>query len=171
MLRCLGAKEAWLSGLKQHTANVLAGKLARRFESFRLRRHYWLLKTEAGEFSVDDLKRVKKEPWSGVRNFQARNNMRAMQAGDLCFIYHTGDEKAVVGIGKVVGKPYADKDPMWALVDIAFVKKLKRPVTLAEIKNDPSLRGMILIRASRLSVQPVSEKQFDYIVRLGSAHI
>jgi predicted RNA-binding protein with PUA-like domain len=144
---------------------------------------YWLLKTEADTFSIDDLKRVGKEPWTGVRNFQARNNLMAMKAGDLCLIYHTGDEKAVVGIAKVHGKPYADptqfdtkspyfeprstsEKPVWMLVDVAFIKKLAHPVSLAEIKLDPKLAGMKLLQAPRLSVQPVSERHFVYITEV-----
>lgn len=126
-------------------------------------KNYWLLKTEAEEFSIDDLRKVKSEPWTGIRNFQARNNLRAMRVGDLCFIYHTGDEKAVVGIGKIASSPYPDKDPMWTVVDVSFVKKFKRPVTLAEIKFNPRSRDMIVARAPRLSVQPVSQGHFNYI--------
>ena len=146
-------------------------------------KQFWLLKTEAETFSIDDLARVKKEPWSGVRNFVARNNLRAMSVGDLCFIYHTGNEKAVVGIGKVATKPYPDptqfdegshyyderskkENPMWTLVDIEFVKKFKNPVSLAEMKIDPALSGMVLLSAPRLSVQPVSEKHFKHILTL-----
>ena len=145
---------------------------------------YWLLKTEPQAFSIDDLGKSKKEAWTGVRNFAARNFMRdQMHVGDLCFIYHSGDEKVITGLGKVASKPYADptqfdkkshsfeprstkENPVWHLVDIAFVKKLARPITLAEIKNDPHLSGMALIKLPRLSVQPVSEKQFEYILQL-----
>lgn len=146
-------------------------------------RNYWLLKTEPDTFSIDDLKRAKKEPWSGVRNYQARNFMMAMQPGELCIFYHTGDEKAAVGVAKVVGKPYADptqfdkksqyydakatkEKPRWMLVDVSFVKKFKRPVPLVEVKRDPSLRGMMLAGNTRLSVQPVSKKHFEYILKL-----
>jgi len=132
-------------------------------------KNHWLLKTEPEEFSLDDLKRKMKEPWTGVRNYQARNFMREMKAGDLCFIYHTGEEKRVVGVGKVVGKPYPDKkEPEWTVVDIAFVKKFKHPITLAEVKGDPGLRDMVLVRAARLSVQPIDKKHFDYVVALSS---
>ncbi len=131
-------------------------------------KNYWLLKTEAEEFSIDDLKKKKLEPWSGVRNFQARNNLRAMKRGDLCLIYHTGDEKAVVGVGKVGGEPYPEKDKEWTQVDISFVKKFKTPVPLAQIKQYPALRSMVLVKAPRLSVQPVTEKQFNYIERLAN---
>ncbi len=144
--------------------------------------NYWLLKTEPEEFSIDDLKKNKREAWTGVRNFVARNHMRAMKKGDLVFIYHTGDEKQIVGIGKVASEPYADptqfekksdyydvsstkENPKWQLVDIAFVKKFKKVMTLAEIKQDPKLDGMVLAEAPRLSVQPVSAKHFAYILK------
>lgn len=144
--------------------------------------NYWLLKTESEEFSIDDLAKNKRESWNGVRNFVARNNMRSMKKGDLVFIYHTGDEKKIVGLGKVASKPYNDptqfeknsdyydatssKDnPKWQLVDITFVKKFKKRMTLAEIKHDPKLSDMVLAKAPRLSVQPVSAKHFDYILK------
>ena len=129
-------------------------------------KQYWLLKTEAEAFSIDDLKRVGREPWSGVRNYQARNWIRSMQVGDLCLFYHTGDEKSVVGVCKVASKPYPDKEEPWTLVDVNFVKKFKNAIPLPQIKNDPSLRGMVLLKAPRLSVQPVSEKQFTHITML-----
>lgn len=126
----------------------------------------FLLKSEPQTYSIDDLKRDKRTEWTGVRNYQARNFMKEMKAGDLCLFYHTGDEKAVVGVAKVVGKPYPDKDPAWAVADVAFVKKFKRPVTLAEIKADPALRDMALVRAARLSVQPVHQKHFEHLLEL-----
>ena len=131
------------------------------------KKNYWLLKTESETFSIDDLRRVKKEPWSGVRNFQARKNLKAMEVGDVCFIYHTGDEKAVVGVGKVARAAYPEKTAPWVQVDVAFVKKFKNPVSLSQIKQDPNLRDMVLVKAPRLSVQPVSEKEFNYVARLG----
>ncbi|MDB5237871.1 MAG: hypothetical protein JWM46_141 [Candidatus Kaiserbacteria bacterium] len=145
-------------------------------------KNYWLLKSEEAGYSIDDLKRDKKTAWTGIRNYQSRNFMRdSMQVGDLCLFYHSNSEPTgVVGVAKVVSKSYADptqfdrshyyfdekskkEDPTWMLVDIAFVKKLKHCVTLAEIKNDPALEGMMLRRRARLSVQPVSEKHFRYI--------
>ncbi len=145
-------------------------------------KNYWLLKSEPGAYSIDDLNREKKTAWTGIRNYQARNFIRdSMQPGDLCLFYHSNsDPMGVVGVARVVGKPYPDptqfdiknhyfdpksspKDPIWMLVDIAFVKKFKHCVTLAEIKSDPALEGMMLRRRARLSVQPVSEKHFGYI--------
>ena len=142
----------------------------------------WLLKTEPEEFSIDDLAKKKREPWSGVRNFVARNHMRQMKKGNLVFIYHTGDEKQIVGIGKVASEAYDDpiqfdkksdyydvsstkENPKWQLVDIAFMRKFIKGMTLAEIKNDPVLGGMVLAQAPRLSVQPVSVKHFEYILK------
>ncbi len=144
--------------------------------------NYWLLKTEAEEFSIDDLAHNKREAWTGVRNFVARNHMREMKRGDLVFIYHTGDEKQIIGIGKVASELYADPtqfdrksdyydassttdNPRWQLVDIAFVKKFTKRMKLAEVKNDPVLVGMVLAKAPRLSVQPVSKKHFEYILK------
>lgn len=144
-------------------------------------KQYWLLKTEGDSYPIDQLRKDKKTPWSGVRNYQARNFMRdKMQVGDLCLFYHTGEEKGVYGIAKVVSRPYADptqfdkkshwfepkaskENPIWMLVDIAFVKKFKEPVSIREMKSDPTLSGMILFRAPRLSIQPLSPAHFEYI--------
>jgi len=129
--------------------------------------NYWLLKTEAGTYSWDDLVRDKKTTWDGVRNFQARSNIKAMKKGDLVFIYHTGDEKAVVGTAKVLKEHYPDpKDADWAVIDLAPEKKLKKPVTLAQIKADKRLTSMVLVKVSRLSVQPVKKEEFDLIIGL-----
>lgn len=153
----------------------------------KVERHYWLLKSEADGYSIDDLKRDKKTAWTGIRNYQARNFMRDnMQVGDLCLFYHSNsDPTGVVGIAKVASKPYPDptqfdkshyyfdpkskkESPTWMLVDIAFVKKFKHCVTLAEIKADPELEGMMVRARARLSIQPVSEKHYTYITGLSS---
>ncbi len=145
-------------------------------------KNYWLLKSEPGAYSIDDLKRDKKTAWTGIRNYQARNFMRdGMRPGDLCLFYHSNsDPTGVVGVAWVVGEPYPDPtqfekkhryfdpkssqtNPTWMVVDIAFVKKFKQCVTLAEIKNDPALEGMMLRARARLSVQPVSQVHFEYI--------
>jgi len=132
-------------------------------------KNHFLLKSEPETYSIDDLKRDKITAWTGVRNYQARNNLLTMQAGDLCLFYHTGDEKAVVGVAKVVGKPYPDKDePAWTVVDVAYIKTFKNPVTLNAIKADKQLVGLALIKAARLSVQPVSQKHFEYLTKLAS---
>ncbi|HZI26323.1 MAG TPA: EVE domain-containing protein [Chryseolinea sp.] len=129
--------------------------------------NYWLVKSEPGTFSWDDLVRDKKTVWDGVRNFQARNNLKNMKKGDLTFFYHSGEDKAIVGIGKIVKEGYPEpKDNNWIAVDIASDKKLKKPVTLAQIKADKRLADMVLVRASRLSVQPVEADEFDLIMAL-----
>ncbi len=132
-------------------------------------KQYWLLKSEPETYPLAQLKKEKKTAWTGVRNYQARNYMLQMRVGDLCVFYHSGDEKACVGVVKVVSKPYPDQDePVWAVVDVAYVKTFKNPVTLATIKADKHLAGMALIKAARLSVQPVSEKHFERLLKLSS---
>jgi predicted RNA-binding protein with PUA-like domain len=126
---------------------------------------YWLLKSEPDEWSWDQQKAEGRNgaEWGGVRNFQARNNMRKMSKGDLGFFYHTGDEKRVVGIVKVVKEAHLEStDPtgQWECVDVAAVSALPRHVTLAEIKATPALKSMVLVRNSRLSVQPVSAAEW-----------
>ena len=129
--------------------------------------NYWLLKTEPDTFSWDDLVRDKKTGWDGVRNFQARSHLKAMKKGDLAFVYHTGEEKSVVGIAKVTKDNYPDpKDNEWVAVEIAPMNKLKNPVTLAQIKADKRFTNMVLVKASRLSVQPVKKEEFDMILAL-----
>jgi predicted RNA-binding protein with PUA-like domain len=129
--------------------------------------NYWLVKTEPETFSWDDLVTDKKTVWDGVRNFQARNNLKGMKTGDLVFFYHTGDEKAIVGIGKILKEGYPEpKDKDWLAVDIAPERKLKNPVSLAQIKADKRLSNMVLVRASRLSVQSVRPEEFDLILAL-----
>lgn len=134
--------------------------------------NYWLMKTEPSTFSWDDLVRDKKTGWDGVRNFQARNNLKAMKKGDLAFIYHSMDDKAVVGIAKITKENYPDpKDKDWVAVEISPEKKLKRPVTLAEVKADKRLVDMVLVKSSRLSVQPVTAAEFDMIIALSEKKV
>jgi predicted RNA-binding protein with PUA-like domain len=132
--------------------------------------NYWLIKSEADCYSIDDLKKDKKTSWSGVRNYQARNFIRSMNKGDLILYYHSGGTAPqVAGIAKVVTDPYAEKDALWSAVDVAHVEKFKTPLTLAQIKHNPKLVGMIVTqRGSRLSVQPVSKEHFEIIRKLGS---
>lgn len=131
--------------------------------------NFWLLKTEPETFSWGDLVRDKKAVWDGVRNFQARKNLKEMKKGDQAFIYHTGDEKAVVGISTVTKEAYPEpKDPDWVAVDLAPDKPLKNPVTLARVKQDKSLQKMVLVRAARLSVQPVSKEEYERILALSA---
>jgi len=129
--------------------------------------NYWLLKTEPDTYAWDDLVKDKKTTWDGVRNFQARTHLKTMKKGDTVFVYHTGDEKSVIGIAKVLKDGYPDpKDKDWVVVDLAPEKKLKKPISLAQIKADKRLSDMVLVRASRLSVQPVKPEEFDLIVAL-----
>lgn len=129
--------------------------------------NYWLMKTEPGTFSWSDLEKAGKATWDGVRNFQARNHLKAMKKGDLTFIYHSGDEKAIVGIARIEKEYYPEPgDPDWVVVDIKPEKKVKKPVTLAQVKADGELKEMKLARVPRLSVQPVSKKEFDKIVKM-----
>ena len=131
--------------------------------------NYWLLKTEPETFSWSDLVRDKKAVWDGVRNFQARKYLKEIQKGDLALIYHTGEQKAIVGISKVTREGYPEpKDPDWVAVNLAPEKALKNPVSLARIKADKSMQKMVLVRASRLSVQPVTKDEFEHILGLSS---
>lgn len=150
--------------------------------------NYWLLKSEGTCYSIDDLKRDTKTAWTGIRNFQARNFIRDdMKKGDLAFFYHSSGDKnsptGIYGVAKIVSTPYPDptqfdkkdehhdpkskkENPTWFCVDVAFVKKYKEPITLSQIKFDPKLEGiMVAQKGSRLSVQPVSEKHFNYITK------
>lgn len=132
--------------------------------------NYWLVKTEPDTFSWNDLVRDKKTIWDGVRNFQARSNIKAMEKGDQVFIYHTGDEKAIVGIATVTAAAYPEpKDKDWYAVDLAPKRALKNAITLAQIKGDKRLADMTLVRAARLSVQPVTAEQFDLIIALSES--
>lgn len=127
--------------------------------------NYWLMKTEPSTFSWDDLVRDKKAVWDGVRNFQARNNLKAMKKGDLAFIYHSMDDKAVIGIAEITREHFPDpKDKDWAAVEIKPVQKLKNTVTLGTIKQEKRLTNMVLVNNSRLSVQPVKKEEFDLVI-------
>lgn len=134
--------------------------------------NYWLFKTEPETWSWDQqVKRgARGEPWNGVRNFQANSNMKKMKLGDLGFFYHSGEERAVVGIVKVIKeheKDPTDETGRFGLVTLEAVEPMKRPVTLAQAKADPALKNMVLVRNSRLSVQPVSPAEWAHICRLG----
>ena len=136
---------------------------------------YWLFKSEPDSWSWDQQKARGKagEPWDGVRNFQARNNMRAMKVGDLGFFYHSGTERAVVGIVEVSSEAHPDprsEDPRWECVDVRAVRDLPKPVTLDEVKLEPRLGEMVLARNSRLSVQPVTESEWEIVCRMGGLH-
>jgi predicted RNA-binding protein with PUA-like domain len=144
-------------------------------------KRYWLMKSEPEVYSIDDLKRDGSTAWNGVRNFKARNNMRAMSVGDEVFFYHSNaDPSCVAGIARVSRTAYPDptqfdkkseyydrksdpEDPTWDLVDVSFVAKAKEPVSLADIKADAELSEMELVRYGRLSVQSVTKEEFDRV--------
>ena len=131
---------------------------------------YWLVKSEPDDWSWDEqvAKGRKGAEWNGIRNFAARNHMRAMKKGEQAFFYHTGEERAIVGIVKVIAEAHPDStDRAWEAVDVAAVRRLATPVTLERIKKDKRLAGMALVRISRLSVQPVSETEWRIISRMG----
>jgi predicted RNA-binding protein with PUA-like domain len=142
--------------------------------------NYWLIKSEGESYSIDDLKRDKVTAWEGIRNYAARNFMMKMKKGDLVLFYHSNANAGVYGIAKITSDPHADETqfdkknyhfepratkekPVWYCVDVGFVEKFKEPILREEIKLDPKLAGMIVLTHPRLSVQPVSEKQFMYI--------
>jgi len=147
---------------------------------------YWLMKSEPSEFSIDDLKRVKVEPWDGVRNYQARNMMnKEMKKGDLAFMYHSNcDEIGIVGIMTIAREGYVDhtafdkkekhydaksnpENPRWFMVDVRYKRKLKRTITLAELKKYKKLAEMQLLkRGNRLSIMPISKKHWNIILSL-----
>jgi predicted RNA-binding protein with PUA-like domain len=132
-------------------------------------KNYWLVKQEPEAFSWTTLVKEGKTDWTGVRNFQARNNLRAMKKGDAVLFYHSGEEKQIVGLARVEREAYPDKtadDGDWSAVDIAPVKALKRPVTLVEIKADKVLKEMPPVRQSRLSVCPMTQAQFERVLEL-----
>lgn len=146
---------------------------------------YWLVKSEPGVYSIDDLERDGQTMWDGVRNFRARNYMREMREDDLVLFYHSSaDPPAVAGLARVAREAYPDptqfdpgsryhdpksteENPRWWLVDVAFVEKLGAPVTLPSVKAEPSLSDMVLVNNSRLSVQPVTEDEFRKVREMG----
>jgi predicted RNA-binding protein with PUA-like domain len=130
---------------------------------------FWLVKQEPSAYSWADFVADGKTSWTGVRNYTARNNLRAMRKGDPVLFYHSVTDKAVVGIAKVLREAYPDStatDGDWSAVDLAPEKPLRRPVTLDEIKGNPHLKDMALLRLSRLSVQPLSSAEFQEILRM-----
>lgn len=132
---------------------------------------YWVLKTEPGAYSFDDLVREQTAVWDGVRNPVALRNLSQMKPGDPVLVYHTGSEKAVVGRAEVASEAFADpqsRDPKLLVVKLRAGDRLKRPVTLAQIKKDPVFAEMALVRQGRLSVVPATEAQFRKLVELGS---
>jgi len=133
---------------------------------------FWLVKQEPSSYSWSEFVAEGGTSWTGVRNYTARNNLRRMRKGDKVLFYHSGDDKAAIGIANVTRTAYRDttaKEGDWSTVDLAPVKPLRRPVTLREIKGNPRLKGIPLIRQSRLSVMPLSKSEFSEIVRMSAA--
>lgn len=131
--------------------------------------NHWLVKSEPFKYSWEQFEKDKKTIWDGVRNYAARNNMKAMKKGDLVFWYHSNEGKEIVGIAKVVKEFYQDpttEDPNWVVVELAPFKKLKKPVTLEQVKTDKRLQNMDLVRLSRLSVGQVKPEEFDVVLAL-----
>jgi len=131
--------------------------------------NYWIVKQEPEDYSFADFQKDGKTAWTGVRNFQARNNLRAMKHGDKVFYYHSGEEKAIVGVARVEKAAYPDPtadEGDWVAVDLKAEKPLAKPVTLQSIKADSLLKDIQLARNSRLSVSPITEIEFSRIVKL-----
>ena len=136
--------------------------------------NHWLVKSEPYKYSFEALLRDKQTSWDGVRNFEARNNLRAMKSGDLLLFYHSNEGKAVVGIAKVAREAYPDataEEGDWSVVDVAPVKALASPVSLDVIRADKALANMQLLRRSRLSVVPVTPEEFRRILELGKTKL
>jgi len=133
--------------------------------------NHWLLKTEPSTYSFSDLERDKKAVWDGVSNALALKHLRTMKRGDLAFIYHTGDEKQIVGVADVTSDAYADpkeKDPRLVVVDLKPRERLPRPVTLAEVKARAEFKDFELVRMGRLSVMPVSEARWKRLLQMAA---
>lgn len=133
--------------------------------------NYWLVKSEPFKYSWEKFNKDGRTFWDGVRNYQARNNLREMRVGDLVLFYHSNEGKAVVGIARVVKESYQDPttdDKNWVVVDLEPVESLKNPVTLEAIKADPSLQNIGLVKQGRLSVMGMKVEEFDRIVKLGN---
>jgi len=131
--------------------------------------NHWLVKSEPDTYSWDDLVRDRRTDWTGVRNYAARLHLKAMAVGDAVYFYHSGEAKSVVGLAKVTKTAFPDKtadEEGWVAVELAAVKPLARPVTLAQIKAEPPLQDMKLVRESRLSVSPVKPAEFALIAKL-----
>ncbi|MGN6615968.1 MAG: EVE domain-containing protein [Ilyomonas sp.] len=131
---------------------------------------FWLVKSEPSKYSWDQFVKDKKTFWDGVRNYAARNNLRAMKKGDQVFFYHSNEGMEIVGIAQVVKEAYQDPttdDTNWVVVDLKPVRAFKRPVPLAEIKSDMRLQNMALVRLGRLSVQPVTDGEWKAVLEMG----
>ncbi|HME90587.1 MAG TPA: EVE domain-containing protein [Myxococcaceae bacterium] len=136
--------------------------------------HYWLIKSEPNAYPYSQLEREGKTAWTGVRNFEARNNIRSMQPGDLALYYHSGEGKEIVGVARVISSPGPDPTAPredWAAVDVEPVIALQNPVSLAQVKSTPELSHFPLVTRPRLSVVPVEPAQFRSILKLGRTHL
>lgn len=136
--------------------------------------NYWLVKSEPADYSWRNLVKESRAVWNGVRNYQARNNLRNMKRGDLVLFYHSNEGKEVVGIAKVVRESYPDPttdDARWAVIDLSPFKPLRNPVKLSRIKLEKELQNMALVKHSRLSVMPVTAPEFERILEMGSSNI
>ena len=137
-------------------------------------RSYWLIKSEPFKYSWEEFVSDGSTYWDGVRNYQARNNLRAMRVGDLALYYHSNEGKEVVGVARVKKRAYQDpttNDERWVVVDVEPIKALTEPVGLAAIKADPKLTEMALVRQGRLSVTPVSAGEFHHVLKLGKTKL
>ena len=133
-------------------------------------KNFWLVKQEPSDYSWADFVTDGSTSWTGVRNFAARNNLRRMSKDDEVLFYHSGEDKAVVGIAKVARTAYRDataKEGDWSAVDLVPVKPLRKPVTLGQVKAKRELKNIALVRQSRLSVMPLGAKEFEFIARMG----
>ena len=131
---------------------------------------YWLVKSEPSTYSWEQLEKDKQTMWDGVRNYAARLHLRAMKKGDEVLFYHSNEGTEIVGIAKVAKEVYPDPttdDDAWVAVDIKFYKKLKKPVSLAQVKGDKRLTNMALVRLGRLSVQPVTDEEWGIVMEMG----
>jgi predicted RNA-binding protein with PUA-like domain len=137
--------------------------------------NYWLIKSDPETYSFDLMKKEKRTFWNGVRNYAARNHMKAMKRGDLVFFYESmNGEPSIVGIVKVAKEAYQDPttdEAAWVCVDVEFVEDMKRPVTLSEVKKNKKLNNMALVRISRLSVQPVTKDEWDEVIKISKAKV
>lgn len=135
---------------------------------------YWLMKSEPFKYSWDQLKKDKKTYWDGVRNYSARNNMKDMKKGDLAFFYHSNEGLEIVGVAEIIKEHYQDPttdDDRWVVVDIKPVKDMKKPVTLKQVKAEPKLVDMDLVRLMRLSVGKVKKKEFELVMKMGETKL
>ena len=136
--------------------------------------NYWLIKSEPFKYSWDQFVKDGQTFWDGVRNYQARNNLKAMQKGDLLFWYHSNEGMEIVGIAKLVKEHYQDpttEDPNWVVVDVKPLKMLNKPVSLAQVKAKESLSQMALVRLGRLSVQPVTEDEWNIVMDMADTEM